>query len=377
MIKIKKSNGFTLIEGALVAGIVTIAASAIYSVYSQKNTENLVDKQVSMVKQIHDSLNGYISSVDPAYSVVYGSGRFVRSRYYSQIKNLVEDQANLISNKIIPEEMIGTNNEIKSVWGGDVIFRSDLTGEMVYTRLESGAFVGRGESNKYKIIFYNVPKESCMKFVSNPEIRKITEKISIDMFDDNPAACGSRDNSRITLYMKPPQIDPVESTSTGIAGSVRGGELSQFIAPVDRNMTTPTSCFGFSTWNSNVGACTCPASSKWNGKQCVSFGVDGVCDIGEFWNQKTRSCQTLCSANEKFDPFRQACVSEPATLKTFCIPGVSNSCITSPSKILAGSTYQAGRHIPNTVFQEPQRSAINGLNTNIVFTAQTNRMQPL
>jgi len=351
MIKIKKSNGFTLIEGALVAGIVTIAASAIYSVYSQKNTENLVDKQVSMVEQMHNSLNDYLSSAD-------------HTSHRPEIQQLIENQSKLIPSKIIPAEMIGPNNKIKSVWGGDVTLDSYFQNGL----------------SKYTITFDNVPKEACVRFVSSHKIKDISENISVNGVNSDPkVACNSRNNSSITLYVNPlkTKIEQVEFTSTGITGSVRGKELSQFIAPINKNMRTPTSCFGGSSWNSNVGACTCPASSKWNGKQCVPFGVDGVCDIGEFWNQKTRSCQTLCSANEKFDPFRQACVSEPATLKTFCIPGVSNSCITSPSKILAGSTYQAGRHIPNTVFQEPQRSAINGLNTNIVFTAQTNRMQPL
>jgi prepilin-type N-terminal cleavage/methylation domain-containing protein len=373
---IKKTKGFTLLEILIVVGIISLLTATAYGMIAKKQASTQAEKQAQYVNQMITSLNDYFIDLSPDPTIGI-----------NQINNIVATPTQLISEKLIPDEMINTASSLKTIWGTPA---SISAVSLDITPLDGIANNVTG----YEISLTNIPSNACSLFASHSYIITKAQRITVNgtvikgAGVTNPdvgllsASCNNLNNTiNIASDVYKKGIDPIINSNA--AASTRNKEGKLYITPTGQNTSTgATTCTGGSAWDSVVSACVCSSTTKWDGKSCVSINNNtanqaGNCATGSFWNQVSRTCQTICPTNQVYNPITNTCVAAPNVSKSLCIPGIDPTnplnppvvCQTVNNKVAATDVYEAGRHIPSTV-KAPIAPAFSSIGTTTNHTAQ-------
>lgn len=373
---IKKNQGFTILEVLIVVGIISVLLISAYGVIAKKQDALLVEKQAKYVNQIIGSLNDYFIDISPDPSI--GT---------PQLTGILNPPTQLIEQRLIPSEMINTNNSLQTLWKTNAAINPisiDITPSDGLANSVTG----------YEISLMDVPGKACSLLASQTYIINKAQRITINgntvrypgVSEPEPSLiatyCNDLNNTiNIATDVYKRGIESIVSSNAGAL--TRNKENKYYIAPTGQSTSsTAPACSGSSSWDPITSACICPSNAKWDGNSCASInnnsqGQAGNCAIGLFWNQTSRACQPICPLNEVYNPISNSCVPATNEAKTLCIPGISESiCETVNNKVAATSVYEAGRHIPSTI-KNPIVPAFEGIDTDTNHTAQIVTSMPL
>lgn len=368
---IKKKNGFTLMEIILVIGIMSVLATGVYGIAAKRNATFQAEKQAQYVGEITDSLTDYLMSTQTTDVV--------------SIDNVVSDTGSLIAQKIIPPEMAATPFSLQTIWGTPVFITAVVA-----------------PVNGFQISLTNIPEEVCTKFTTQASLLKKAQGISVNgtvvktpgVSDTDvgvvASSCVNAGNTvNISVEAYKFGIDPIVSSNAAAAN--RNKENKYYIAPTGTATSTgAATCSGGSYFDPTYSACVCAPGSKWSGKACVAFGSAavnqaGTCNIGQMWNQVSKTCQAVCPAGQVYNqtyqlnnPATNGCVANAEIPpKTICIPGdtTTTSCQVVPNRYAPVAVYDAGRYIPDNVFT-PVAPLNPSIPTNTNHTAQIGTSMP-
>jgi type II secretory pathway pseudopilin PulG len=372
---IKKTKGFTLLESLIVGGIISILLITVYSLAAKRQEAVKAENQAKYVNQVINSLNDYFIDISPNPAIGV-----------AQINALVNPPAQIITEKLIPNEMIATPNSLQTIWGSPASISAvslDITQDGIANNVTG-----------YEISLTDITGKACTLLASQTYIISKAQRITINGTEVRTpgvaepdvasiaASCNDLNNTiNIATDANKKGIDSIVSSNAG--GKTRNKEGKLYIAPTGQNTSTgATSCVGGSAWDPVVSACVCSSTTKWDGNSCVAInnnavGQAGNCESGKFWNQVSKSCQTMCPPNQVYDPIGNFCVASANVTKTLCIPGISTTvCQTVDNKVAATNVYEAGRHIPSTV-NAPIAPAFPAIPTTTTHTAQIVTSMPL
>lgn len=372
---IKKTKGFTLLESLLVAGIISILLATVYGLAAKRQEALKAENQAKYVNQIITSLNDYFLDVSPDPTIGI-----------TQINASVNPPTQIISERLIPNEMIATANSLQTTWGTPAAISAvsiDVTQDGIPNNVTG-----------YEISLTDISGNACTLLASQTHIISKAQRITINgVVVRTPgvsepdvalitASCNDLNNTiNIASDAYKKGIDSIVSSNAG--GKTRNKENKLYIAPTGQNTSTgATACVGGSAWDPVVSACVCSITSKWDGNSCVAInapavGQAGNCLTGTFWNQVSRTCQAICPTNQVYDPVGNFCTPTTNMSKTLCIPGLSTSvCETVNNQVAATNVYEAGRHIPSTI-NTPIVPAFAAIPTTTTHTAQIVTSMPL
>lgn len=361
---IKKTKGFTLIETILVVGIILVIALGVYSVYSKKYNNFLVERQSQYIVQIITLLNKEFQILSDDSANVGTS--------VAAINSAVNPPTVLITNNIIPNEMKASTSTVKNLWGGSVIFSGvNVSGVALF-----------------QIVLNSIPQEACSKLITNPKFTNISQKLLVNgvqikamgasvadvILATNNCTSSSSNSITITSSITKNGGEPIRTS--GALGAIRTKSIfnKYNIAPAITGVTTlaGASCTGGATLNAISKTCECPVNQSWNGFSCLAYvtgasntlasinGRAGNCRLGEGWNSKKLTCEALSFGGTVSYPMPAASRPTSRILTNDQSPAISVLTI-APGAAITGTTV-AGSEVPNNIYTAiTNASTINNL----------------
>ena len=324
-LKYNKNNGFILLEIILVLGLVGLASAAIYGNYNNKREDKTVDRQLILLEDITKrTVSAFSTSQNPATNAT---------------------TENLMAMKAVPVELRDeVNGKVINLFGGS-IFVSGINPAVdpLVTPPASEADAGA-----IRITLDKISSNACSKLALSPygnkayglsingtQIRPDGTPPTTDQVIEVTNNCSLSSENQISYTYSFYQPDLIPRIIGN--GAIRNKETPENIADIGSSTITPAACVGGSTWSPESSSCFCPATSQWDGSECVPFESDvGNCYPGTGWNGN-------------------ACVPHPKVGKVESYVAIRNNDFDMP----VGSDVQNprviqeyGRRIPNVGYPE-------------------------
>lgn len=296
--KIKKQNGFTLIELILYLGITILLTIGIYTYYQNRKVDAILYTMNNNLSQIDKSINAMYSTVASLTSL---NNQFA------------------IETNIIPKEMVIGIDKISNKLGGFMtIASSTIAGNPAY----SMTFDGLSGNACSKIATNNFSTKMQEISVNGVIVKSNAGSITPAQINASTKECKIVSNTVVYKNILPiTMLDPVGSTAP-----IRVKEAPQYIASVGFLSTGASgSCGGGTTWNGSF--CSCPIATEWNGSACIAFNTTtpqaGWCQRGQGWTPINKICSALPNGS-------------------------------------SGNSYVAGRNIPQIIVAPPTQTVPGG-----------------
>jgi len=322
----------------------------IYGAYAKKYETAIAKKQGDLIMHIMTSLNQNLLVVSDSDTPV------LVATAVANINSNINPPTRLISQRVIPTEMITSPVAVHTLWGGNVTFAA--------TTIDLTPLGALGLVPAYEITLNNVPPTGCSKITNNPKLLNISDRIRINGINIkipgsaivNPstvaAACNNANNV-VAILGSSFKYGIEAVVSSNAPARLKPKEGKYFIAPpgtVATSLGGAAGSCGPAAWNAVSQTCECGAGAFWDGSLCVPINDpnnSGFCQLGQGWNMVTRSCQPLIRGS-------------PATV--LCQAGVG--CVASIAGASVPQVYQAGRAIPSNVLTPAQNTTSIETNCN-------------